>query len=275
MSHKYLFGADPELFIRNTKNNRFISAHDIIPGTKKEPFKVARGAVQRDGVAAEFNIDPAPTFDEFKFNIDTVVAQLTEMVKDHNPNYELVALPTAKFGPKYFENLPEESKELGCDPDFNAINGLENPRPDPNGKPFRTGGGHFHLGWTKDADVSDIGHIRDCRVVINNIHRVMASFETRWDKDTKRRNLYGKPYSYRPKHFGVEYRYLSNAWVFNEDAMRFMFNVGLNTLIGLDRAILDKKQAIGQNIPDLPESIIGDYYKRYGYAMAIQRVINN
>lgn len=234
MTSPYLFGADPELFVFNTKNRRFISAHDLIPGTKAKPHKVDRGAVQVDGVAAEFNIDPAPDFQTFKFNIDAVVAQLTEMIKDKNPNYTLVAKPTANFGPKYFENLSEDTKMLGCDPDYCAVTGRENPAPNPNGKPFRTGGGHFHLGWTKDMDVTDEGHIRDCRVVINALHDIYSFEEDKWDKDTKRRRLYGKPYSYRPKSFGVEYRYLSNAWVFNETAMNFMFKTGLDVLKTLD-----------------------------------------
>ena len=52
-----LVGCDPEVFV--AKGGKFISAHGMIPGTKKAPHKVERGAVQVDGMALEFNIDPA------------------------------------------------------------------------------------------------------------------------------------------------------------------------------------------------------------------------
>jgi hypothetical protein len=63
-----LIGADPELFVF-TRSGKPVSAHDLIPGTKYEPHEVGNGAVQVDGVAAEFNIDPAANEDEFFFNI--------------------------------------------------------------------------------------------------------------------------------------------------------------------------------------------------------------
>lgn len=53
----YLVGADPELFV--SKAGVILSAFGLVGGTKKVPQKVERGAVQVDGMALEFNIDPA------------------------------------------------------------------------------------------------------------------------------------------------------------------------------------------------------------------------
>ena len=50
-----LIGADPELFVK--KDGVVVSGHDLIQGTKADPFPVQDGAVQVDGMALEFNIE--------------------------------------------------------------------------------------------------------------------------------------------------------------------------------------------------------------------------
>ena len=52
---KFTIGADPEVFVADSLTNTFVSAHDLVPGTKLEPFAVNKGAVQVDGMALEFN----------------------------------------------------------------------------------------------------------------------------------------------------------------------------------------------------------------------------
>lgn len=66
---KLLVGADPELFVSD--NGKLVSCHGLLPGTKAEPHRVERGAVQVDGMAAEFNIDPAGDEETFITNLNT------------------------------------------------------------------------------------------------------------------------------------------------------------------------------------------------------------
>lgn len=70
----YTLGADPEIFVG--RQGQFFSAHDLIPGNKRRPHPVDKGAVQVDGMALEFNIDPASSYEEFQGNLDHVMAQL-------------------------------------------------------------------------------------------------------------------------------------------------------------------------------------------------------
>jgi hypothetical protein len=45
-----------------------------------------------------------------------------------------------------------------------------------------------------------------------------------WDKDQIRRKTYGKAGNCRVKEYGVEYRALSNAWLFEPTIMRYVFD---------------------------------------------------
>ena len=66
-------GCDPELWIFDKKLGKIISAHGLFPGTKAEPYAVTHGAVQVDGMAAEFNINPASSAEEFTFYVLSVL----------------------------------------------------------------------------------------------------------------------------------------------------------------------------------------------------------
>ena len=113
-------GADPELFV--TKGGQFRSAHGLIPGTKEKPFPVENGAVQVDGMALEYNIDPATTADEFVLYNQSVLGQLKAMV----PDYEFAIVPSCRFNGNHFRVQPDEAKELGCtrNPTTRRLRGL-------------------------------------------------------------------------------------------------------------------------------------------------------
>lgn len=216
-----LVGADPELFMRHTDTGDFISAHGRVPGTKWEPFKVPFGAVQVDGTALEFNIDPATTVDEFVHHIQHVRQTLVDMV----PGYNVVAEPVAYFEPDYFKfEVPSSARELGCNPDFNGWTEDVNPRPDPKEKPMRTASGHIHIGWGEGFDVEDKDHFLFCCKVSRQLDYYLGMPSLIWDKDGTRRELYGKAGAFRPKSYGMEYRVLSNRWLDNEALMRWVYN---------------------------------------------------
>lgn len=221
-----LVGADPELFMVNPNNGEFISASDNdclarIPGTKWEPYKVPHGAVQIDGTALEFNIDPAKTVDEFVYYIREVRKTMTAMV----PGYNVVAEPVARFDPDYFKfEVPSSAQELGCNPDYNGWTEDMNPRPDPAGEPLRTASGHLHIGWTDDADVEDKDHFLLCCKVARQLDYYLGIYSLLWDSDGTRRKLYGKAGAFRPKSYGMEYRVLSNRWLDSEPLQRWVYN---------------------------------------------------
>lgn len=223
-----LVGADPEVFAK--RNGSWLSAFGLIPGTKEAPHKVKDGAVQVDGMALEFNIDPANTEDVFVHNIQSVMAQLADMVED----VELVAEPVARFGYDYIKSQPEEARDLGCNPDYNAwAGGCANDKPNVD-LPFRTGAGHVHIGWTQGEDVSNFAHVHSCIAVIKQMDFFLGLPSIIFDKEVERRSMYGKAGAFRPKSYGAEYRVLSNKWVGDEKLMRWVFRAtqaGMNALV--------------------------------------------
>jgi len=214
---KITVGCDPELFV--TKDGKFRSAHGLIPGTKEKPFKVELGAVQVDGMALEYNIDPVDNADDFvKYN-QRVMEQMKEMV----PGYDFAIVPSCRFHGNHFRAQPDEAKELGCTPDYNAYTMKENPKPD-NKTTMRTAAGHVHIGFCENADINSAEHMLRCAILVKQLDCFLGLPSLLWDKDVKRRKMYGAAGAFRPKSYGVEYRVLSNAWLLSEERMRFVFD---------------------------------------------------
>lgn len=209
-------GCDPELFV--TQNGKFRSAHGLIPGTKEKPYVIKDGAVQVDGMALEFNIDPVNTEDDFVAKVNSVMGQMKEMV----PGYDFAIVPSCRFNGNHFRVQPEEARELGCTPDYNAYTLNANPRPD-NNTTMRTASGHIHIGFCKDADVESDEHMMRCATLVKQLDVYLGLPSLVFDPDSKRRAMYGAAGAFRPKPYGVEYRVLSNAWLLSEPRMRFVY----------------------------------------------------
>lgn len=224
---QYTIGADPELFLVD-KSGAFVSAHDVMPGTKTMPTAVDDGAIQVDGTAAEFNINPANMADQFSKNICSVLKQLQETIALNNPELRLIVQPTAMFDKKYFHKLPQRAKALGCSPDSNAYTGTFNPPPKTK-LPMRTGGGHIHVGWN-DVATDLVMHSYECQEVVKQLDAVLYPMSLLWDADKQRRTLYGKIGTFREKPYGVEYRPLSNAWVADPDLHVWIYDATIAAL---------------------------------------------
>ena len=221
---EFLIGCDPELFV--TKNDKLVSAYGLIPGTKHAPFEVDGGAVQVDGMALEFNINPAKTSQEFNDNINKVLGHLQQLVGEE---YKFVFSPVAEFGQAYIDAQPSEAKELGCDPDYNVYTGGVNPKPDAN-LGIRTASGHVHVGWTDGQDVNDPDHIEACQMVVRQLDVTLGFASKIWDRDTTRASMYGQVGTYRVKPYGVEYRTPSNVWVTEPSTRKIVFDITMNAV---------------------------------------------
>lgn len=204
-------GADPETFVLDKKSGKIVSAHDLLPGTKENPHPVAGGAIQVDGLAAEFNTEPCATGSQFETNCEQVIGELRKAL---GGKYEVVFEPAHVFDQEYYDSLPDDPKILGCTADFNAYTQDINPPPDTMTAPtMRTTSGHIHVGWGSRFDPEDTNHIADCAAVAKQLDFALGIVSLLWDPDPRRRVMYGKAGCFRPKTYGMEYRTMSNVWL--------------------------------------------------------------
>lgn len=245
-------GADPEIFVG--KDNEIVSGHHLPMGTKANPLKTKHGSVQVDGLALEVNVLPSKSRYEFIKNCANVIKDLDDLVKAADPEMYLIVKPTAWFTPQYLESLPEEAKELGCNPDWNAYELRENERPDASGS-FRTSGGHIHIGWGEGFNPDSMQHIGLCAEVAKQLDYCIGLPSLDFDQDSKRRELYGKAGSFRPKPYGMEYRTMSPMWLMSMGHTSMVYQGSIKALRLLNEGrVLDEefdglaRDCIDQNI---------------------------
>lgn len=207
-------GTDVEFFLG--QNGSFVSAYGLFPGTKHDPYEVIDGAVQVDGVAAEINTLPTTNFHDFKSNIVLVMNQLQSMV----PQYEFIKDTTVNID---FSVVPEESLVLGCDPDFDPYDEDMNTCGVQDA-PYRSAGGHVHIGGIFTSDMTSAEKYSRAIRLARLLDKYVGVYSLLWDKDDYRRSTYGKAGNCRLKDYGVEYRCLSNAWLFNDNIMEFIYS---------------------------------------------------
>jgi len=255
---QFMVGADPEVFV--SKNGKPIAVCETgLPGTKSAPYKTDAGAVQQDGFAAEFNIDPTriQDFDGFNANIVKTISDLRALM----PGANLSITPVQEFDPAYMAAQPDETKELGCDPDYNAYTLEPNPRPDGD-RNFRTGAGHVHIGWGADIPTDNPEHMEICAGFIKMCDATIGMYMTFIDRDPRRRELYGCAGAFRPKPYGVEYRTPSNLWIKNKNR-RFMMHYMINKAVNYQSSGYSVEKITGY-----PEDAIRDIINRGDYSTA-------
>lgn len=199
-------GSDPEVFL--TKQGQFKSVIGLIGAGKENPLQIEgmeKGyTLQEDNVSLEFGIPPAANADQFVEHIQSVL----QAGLQHCKGFSFSKLSCVIF--------PEEEMQhpmahiFGCEPDFNAWTGEENTKPQPPHPFLRSAGGHIHVETTLPK-----------RPVIMSADLFLGVPSILMDKEEKRRLLYGKAGACRYKPYGVEYRTLSNFWVFDERYIRW------------------------------------------------------
>lgn len=204
-NHQFFgLGADPEVFLVH-KNGHPQSAEGLLPGTKNAPAQMEglpEGfMIQVDNVAAEYNVPPARTPEDFDRNI---MLGLRGVHKYAAKLKLKVAIQDVMHFPPEQLNTPH-AQTLGCEPDFNIWERDVNPRPAPPGD-WRTAAGHVHIAWSKPDDASAIavGCMADLFLGVPALLVTQPSL---------RRKLYGKAGAWRFKPYGGEYRSLPNFWI--------------------------------------------------------------
>lgn len=194
-------GTDPEIFLVNPQG-KHIAINGYINAGKEDPMQVPNMApgftLQEDNVALEYGIPPAATSAEFI----AYIQQVMEASKGWLPP----DVTFSKLSCTIFEDDQLQhpgSRVFGCEPDYNAYTKKPNPKPRPEHRGMRSAGGHIHV-ETK-ANILSVVKAMDLFLGVPSVLM---------DDGVERKKLYGKAGAFRPKPYGVEYRTLSNFWVF-------------------------------------------------------------
>jgi hypothetical protein len=213
MNNTILIGADPECFVQ--QGLTISHCIGLLGGDKDNPRKVEFGAVQEDNVLFEFNVDPCASSDELVHHVHAVMDQGADLLDSYGLRFKR---NTSSHVYPSLEGFPERAFEFGCTPDYNALTNGENPRPSATEQNLRTAGGHVHIGF--NCDVTPMLQ-REVIIACDYLLGLPSLLE---DKDTRRRELYGKAGACRYKPYGVEYRTLSNYWIWDDELIAKIYD---------------------------------------------------
>lgn len=229
-------GADPEVFLENKSTGLFVPVCGLIGGTKEEPRELGlstRGYyVQEDNVMLEYNIPPCSTPDQFMERI-AIGLQACKALLPKNLRFSRQS--TGYFPDECVESFPQ-AMVFGCSVDFDAYTGGLPHEAFP-AEAFSTGsghmrfaGGHVHIGYDNPGNVPPF-------VVASFCDALIGLWSVGKETDLRRRMFYGSPGRFRQTSYGIEYRTMSNFWVFD-----YAYEVG-NLALTVGRLIAERSVA--------------------------------
>lgn len=243
MPVNFEIGSDPEIFAE-TETGVIVPAFDFL-GSKQDPTRFENSKdhpefgqywqnnIYWDGFQAEFETKAMHCA---AWHIDSIyngLLGLYQALKKHNPNAKLSSKTVMDIPPSMLHTAKPEHVAFGCSPSYNVygMKGLSVPGHMVN---YRASGGHIHFGCgeLKPEVLSRIVKGLDTVLGVACVS-LFANYD-----DPRRRQMYGLAGEYRtPKH-GLEYRTLSNAWLFHPlltnlvfDLSRAVFSVAEQDLI--------------------------------------------
>lgn len=243
-------GSDPEILLQDN-SGKMVSVIGLINRGKWDPLQIPdmdQGfTLQEDNVAIEYGIPPANSADEFVHHIRAVLARS----KDWLPGLSFSNLSCAVYPDDQLEH--PMARVFGCEPDLNAWTGKWNPPPKADNPNLRSAGGHIHVETKENPFL--VGQAMD---VFLGVPSVLM------DEQELRRKFYGRPGAIRKKSYGVEYRTLSNFWIFDDALIRWAWNnteraVGSINKIPLDRLSEVVQSCISNSDVALAEQLVKEF----------------
>lgn len=252
-------GADPELFIINTKTNKVVSAIGIIPGEKENPYKsddMPEGyGLETDNILAEFNIPPVTCRESFVTSIQYMKEYIDKFVKNINPDLGIKCSASEKVPTSELQS--DQAKLFGCSVDYNVYTEKPNPKPDGTKTNIRSGGFHIHCGYKNP-------NIDTSLEMIKYFDSYLGIPSILLDKDTERRSLYGKAGCFRLCPYGFEYRTLSSYMMKDSNTLSFLWNQIMKAINAYENSLdlaseEDIIHAINTSDTELAKSLISSY----------------
>lgn len=247
-SVKFRCGADPEVFLVN-QQGKHIAINGLINADKWNPMQIPdmpEGfTLQEDNVALEYGIPPAATSEEFISHIQSVM--------DVSRKWLPEGVTFSKLSCVVFEDdqlVHPMARVFGCEPDYCAYTKKANPRPRPDHPGMRSAGGHVHV-ETQEHPLQ----------VIKAMDLFLAVPSVIMDDGKERKKLYGKAGAFRPKPYGVEYRTLSNFWMFDKKLIDWVWRNTERALSNLKAGTMSDhvEECINNNDEKIARALINEF----------------
>lgn len=241
-------GADPEIFLEKG-DGTLLPAFTFLP-SKYEPLRTPEEGCSYywDGFQAEYNITPSTDLTECLKSIRYGLKALLKAAKDHDKSARLSLKTVFETPLDMLRTLNETSPEyveFGCMPSYNAYP-IEGQHLDGVNCPHRFAGGHIHFGISKyDSAMDKIPEIVKALDAVLGVACV-SLFES-FDNPVRRR-YYGLVGEHRLPPHGLEYRTLSDTWLFNPKLASMVLDLARRVLVtvvnGKNKWVADEQEVI-------------------------------
>jgi hypothetical protein len=226
-----VIGADPEIFVEHSDGKLF-PAFEFLP-SKLEPLKTSEGqSVYWDGFQAEFTVKPSANLSEVIHSIKSGLATVLTAARAKDTTARLSTKTVFETPIDYLKGFAPEYREFGCMPSYNVYE-LKADNHDGDKCPFRFAGGHIHFGCgtLSKEQISNTVKRLDYILALNCV----ALFKN-YDQAI-RRKFYGLPGEFRLPDHGLEYRTLSNAWLFHPKIAAIVLETAQDIMTRKDKPI--------------------------------------
>lgn len=249
MSQIIMLGSDPELMGFDVQSGRIGSFSGRLGADKWNKKHVSEDIrIQEDNVLIEFDINPHNGFDTFSDNIQRGIAACYEAAAPLGMSIA-EGVSSHEFSDAEIRSFGEGALVFGCEPDFNALTGQRNPKPSAAAAGLRTAGGHIHLGYDQITEVTS----ENQKVIGVMCDYYLGLPALLLDSDDRRKELYGKAGACRFKKYGIEYRVLSNFWVFQPRLRQWAWDQAQKAFA---MGTSDFMQLVGMVSPDEVQRVI-------------------
>ena len=242
-------GADPEILLVN-KHGDFHSVEGLVGGTRDKPVRIPDTtlkqfkdgyAMQEDNVMLEFNIRPRNNWHDFIHGIEWALDKVHSAVAVPN-GLEFSESPTGFY--EADQLMSGQAATFGCLPDLDAWSREQaTPVSTSTLGNWRCAGGHIHLGYDNPANVPPfvVARLADALIGLWEVH-------FRESQGIRRQN-YGTAGRYREKPYGIEYRTMSNNWLFHADMLHMAAHGASKLANMIERGNMAEIQGLYTEIP--------------------------
>lgn len=254
-------GMDPEFFLANAEGLP-IPAFHVLAHKSQNPH------LFWDGFQAECTVEARVCHQELAQQLALSLQRV---------RHKILATPVWRIPEPFLLTAEEDHVRLGCDPSHNVYNMHGKHVEDGRKLAWRFAGGHIHFSLRSDEFWRLPARIKSCVRALDAICAVASVCFAQGVDQPIRRKYYGLPGEFRLPEHGLEYRTLSNFWMYHPQAFhlvfdlaRWAFNIGkggLRCYIGDPNLVVDIIQfgdvRSARDLVKLNRPVYEEFLKRY------------